>query len=268
MQRSFKFSPILRSILCSGWCYEGVTIIRLLSLVVRSHFISIWAVVIRMTDIHFFEEDYSLSPQWMWSCLPFSMGITTPKVHIPLTRKMSGNWFPVSAYLSYSCCVPCLPVQVIFVFCGRSGNCTISSPEMFCIMVLRRSQFNLLSAICTELLCVWVKLEPAALSVLNPRPLWRTRLMVQILSLLQWKTQSAKIKETGNCFYRRWASNSLISLVTFQNSVVWTDWVAIVKSVCLAYHNIKHRNLSSICCRQVVFWTGLHLRYICTLHQI
>jgi len=46
---NLSFFPILRSILSSTQCYKGVKIIRLLSLLIRSHFISIraiWAVVI------------------------------------------------------------------------------------------------------------------------------------------------------------------------------------------------------------------------------
>ena len=54
------------SILSSIRCYEGVKIIKLLSLVVRFHFISIWAIraaVFRVTDILFVDKDNSLSLQ-------------------------------------------------------------------------------------------------------------------------------------------------------------------------------------------------------------
>jgi len=69
-------------------CYKGVNITRLLSLIIRSHFISIWAnwaVAIRVTDIHFVEKDHSLLLQWIWSCLPLRMGNTTPKARLPST---------------------------------------------------------------------------------------------------------------------------------------------------------------------------------------
>ena len=40
---------------------QGVKITRFQVLIIRSHFISIWAVVIRVTDIRFVEKDHSLS---------------------------------------------------------------------------------------------------------------------------------------------------------------------------------------------------------------
>jgi len=57
-------------------------------LVISSHFLSIWtiwAVVIRMTDIHFLAKDHLLLLQEMWSCLPLRMGNTTRKVCLPST---------------------------------------------------------------------------------------------------------------------------------------------------------------------------------------